>query len=122
VHNWGNWSAELTGEVWVYTDNPEFFGENRLGNAPFYTLQTHLIYTFRPGLWTGLSFGAGTGQRSTLNGLEKDDRKEAVAFAASVGVPFSRELGAKIAYVGRRRLAATGTDYDSVVFALSLYW
>ena len=122
VHSWGNWSAEMTGEVWIYTDNPEFFGENRLGYAPFYTVQTHLIYTFRPGLWTGLSFGAGMGQRSTLNDVEKDDRKKGIAFAASFGVPVSREFGGKIAYVGRRHLAETGTDADTVIFALSLYW
>ena len=122
VHNWGNWSAELTGEVWIFTENPEFFGSNTLENAPFYTLQSHLIYTFRPGLWTGVSFGAGTGRRSTLNGIERDDRKEGTAFAASFGFPFSPELGAKIAYIGTRKLSTTGIESDSVVFALSWFW
>jgi len=122
VHSRQNWSMELTGTVWLFTDNDEFFGDNKLEQDPFYTLQGHLIYTFRPGLWAGLSGGLGHGSQTTLNGQRKDDQKEAQAWAASIGYPLSRDWGVKFAYIGTRRRSSTGTDTDSLVFAVSHFW
>jgi hypothetical protein len=50
VHNRGKWSMELTGAVYLYTDNDDFFNGNKLEQDPYYTIQTHLIYAFRPGV------------------------------------------------------------------------
>jgi len=122
VHNWRNWSMELTAVAWLFTDNDEFFGGNKLEKDPFYTLQGHLIYTFRPGLWAGVSAGLGSGAQSTLNGQEVDDRKQAHAWALSFGYPLSRDWGVKLAYIGIRRRSTTGNDIDSLVFAVSHLW
>ena len=43
VHNRGKWSMELTGAVWLYTDNNDFFNGNKLEQDPYYTIQTHLV-------------------------------------------------------------------------------
>jgi hypothetical protein len=51
VHDWGKWSAELTTTASLFTDNDEFFNGERVEQAPLYSADTHLIYTFRPGLW-----------------------------------------------------------------------
>ena len=75
VHNRGKWSMELTGEVYLYTDNNDFFNGNKLEQDPYYTIQTHLVYNFRPGLWTAASAGYGYGGKSTVSGVEKNDRK-----------------------------------------------
>ena len=68
VHNRGKWSTELTGAVWMFTDNGDFFNGNQLENAPLYTLEGHVVHTFRPGVW--LSSGAGFGY-----GAESRDRR-----------------------------------------------
>jgi len=73
VHRRGPWSMELTGSAWFYTDNDSFFNGNKLENEPFFTVQGHLVYTFRPGLWAGLGAGYGYGAQSTVNGVETDD-------------------------------------------------
>lgn len=122
VHNRGKWSVELTGSVWLYTDNDDFFNGNELEQDPFYTLQTHLAYTFRPGLWVSAGAGYGYGGESAVNGEEKDDRKENLAWELSIGCPITRQLGVKVAYLGTRTQKSIGQDADSIALALSFLW
>ena len=122
VHNRGKWSMELTGAVYIYTDNKDFFGGNKLETDPFYTLQTHLVYTFRPGLWAGAGVGYGYGGESTVNGEKKNDRKENVAWAFSFGYPIIPQLGVKVGYLGIRSQKSVGQDSDSIAAAFSFYW
>jgi hypothetical protein len=122
VHNRGRWSFELTGSVWLYTNNDDFFNGNKLEQDPYYTVQTHLVYTFRPGLWASVSAGYGYGGKSTLNGLEKNDHRESLAWALSVGFPITRYLGVKVAYVANRTRESIGLDSDSIATAFSFFW
>jgi hypothetical protein len=122
VHRWGKWATELTASTWIYTDNDEFFDGNRLEQDPFYTLQAHLDYTFRPGLWVGTGIGYGLGQKSTLNGIRKDDQKQNLAWVLSLGVPIARDWGVKFTYIGRRTLTSVGSNADSLAAALSVQW
>ena len=107
VHNWGHWSVEFTAATWMFTDNDDFFNGNRLEQDPLVALQGHLIYTFRPGLWLGASLGYGFGGRSTVNGDAKNDRRNQLSWALSLGLPVNRNVGVKLAYVGSR---SEGTD------------
>jgi hypothetical protein len=122
IHNRGKWGFELTGSTWIYTDNDDFFGGNKLENDPLYTIQGHVVHHFLPSLWASGSFGYGIGQESTVSGDHKDDRKENVVFGVSVGYAITRNLALKVGYLGTRALARTGTDFDSVVVALSFFW
>jgi hypothetical protein len=122
VHNRGKWSMELTSAVWLYTDNNDFFNGNKLEQDPYYTLQTHLIYTFRPGFWASASAGYGYGGKSTLNGVEKNDRRENLAWAFSFGFPITRQLGVKVSYLATRTQELIGQDTDSIGAALSIFW
>ena len=122
VHNRGKWSMELTGAVWLYTDNNDFFNGNKLEQDPYYTIQTHLIYTFRPGFWTSASAGYGYGGKSTVNGEKKNDRRENLAWALSFGFPITRQLGVKVIYLSTRTQESIGQDTDSVGAAFSFFW
>ncbi|MBW1768845.1 MAG: transporter [Deltaproteobacteria bacterium] len=122
VHNRGKWSMELTGAVWLYTDNDDFFNGNKLEKEPLYTFQTHLIYTFRPGLWAAASAGYGYGGESTVNGVDKNDRRENLAWALSLGYPITRQLGVKVAYLGTRTQESVGQDTDSIAVGFSIFW
>jgi len=122
VHNWGKWSMELTGAVWLYTDNNDFFNGNRLEQDPLYTIQTHLIYTFRPGFWTAASAGYGYGGKSTVSGVEKNDRRENLAWAFSFGFPITRQLGVKVIYLATRTQESIGQDTDSIAVGFSIFW
>jgi hypothetical protein len=122
VHNRGKWSMELTGEVYLYTDNNDFFNGNKLEQDPLYTLQTHLVYTFRPGLWAAAGAGYGYGGESTVSGVEKNDRKGNLAWALSVGYPITGQLGIKAVYLGTRTQESTGQDSDSIAVGFVIFW
>ncbi|PLX50034.1 MAG: transporter [Desulfobulbaceae bacterium] len=122
VHSWGNWSLEATGLVALYTDNNEFYNGKKLEQDPLYIIHSHLIYTFRPGVWAGASGGYNYGGRSTVNGIRKDDLKQDLAWAFSFGFPVSRHLGAKMSYVGIRTQESTGSDSDTYIVGLSAFW
>ena len=122
LHNRGKWSMELTGAVWLYTDNDDFFNGNKLEQDPYYTIQTHLIYTFRPGFWTAASAGYGYGGESTVSGVEKNDSRENLAWALSFGFPITRQLGVKVIYLATRTQESIGQDTDSIGGAFSIFW
>ena len=122
VHTRGKWSLETTAIVALFTDNDEFFNGHKLEQDPLYTLNSHLIYTFHPGVWVSASAGYDYGGRSTVDNERKDDRKQDIGWALSVGFPLSRHFGTKIAYVGTRTQESTGVDSDSFVVGLSAFW
>lgn len=122
VHAWDKWSVEFTGSTWFYTANDEFWNGNLLQVDPLITLQSHLIYTFSPGLWLGLGAGHDFGAQSTVNGLEKDDRKSNLSCGVTMGIPINRAVGLKFGYIGSRTQEKVGADLDNVFFGASVMW
>src|SRR5215472_16869399 len=47
----GPWTLEFQAAATFYTDNDDLFGGNKLSTAPLYSLQWHVIYGFRSGIW-----------------------------------------------------------------------
>jgi len=120
VHNWGKWSAELTAQTWFFTDNYDFFNGKRLEQDPVYGADAHLIYTFRPGLWLAGSVGYSGGGITVVNGDPSDNRQSNLGFGLGLGIPITRALGVKIAYIGTRTQVRTGLDSDTFTGAFSV--
>lgn len=55
VHSRGPWSYELTGSVFLFTDNDEFRTDRRREQDPLFALQSHIIYTSTSRWWASLS-------------------------------------------------------------------
>ena len=122
VHNRGKWSFEITGAVWLYTDNNDFYNGRKLEQDPYFTSQIHLIYTIRPGLWASASAGYGYGGKSTIDGVGKNDRRENLAWALSIGCPIARQLGVKFVYLSSRAQESVGQDTDSIGATFNIFW
>jgi hypothetical protein len=120
VHTRGPWSYELTGSVFLYSDNDEFFNGKKLEQDPIYAVQTHLIRVFKGGTWASLSAGYGWGGRSTVNGERKDDERGIFLSVLSLGVPVGRRQSVKAAYIRSRTTKDTGSDLDTLAVAWSL--
>jgi hypothetical protein len=122
VHNWNKWAAEITASAWFYTDNDEFSIDQRWEKDPLFAVQSHLIYTFHPGLWASLSGAYGGGARSTIDGVEIQDKTEKFLWAASFGFPINARQGFKIVYMRGDTKVNTGNDYDRFILAYSMMW
>jgi len=121
-HTHGKWTTEMTGEIAFYTENDEFFNGNTLEQKPTYIVHGHLIHTFRPGLWVGVAVGYDYGGESRINGTNKDDNKQDIAWALRFAYPIDRHSGFKVAYIGSRKLEPTGIDSDTLTAGLSFSW
>lgn len=117
-----NWSTEVTGLIAIHTDNDDFFNGKTLEQAPFYTIHGHLTYHFRPGLWASVSAGYSYGGRKTVDGIKKDDRRQDLSWALSLGIPITHHLGVKMAYIGTRKQEIVGMDSDSLTIGISAFW
>ncbi len=117
-----NWSFEVTGTAAFYTDNTSFFNGNQLEQDPYYSIDGSLEYSFKSGVWASLAAGVGIGVQSTLNGVEKDDRREDFGWSVSAGFPLTRTLGFKATYLETDHWADVGTDSKTVSLGLVGTW
>lgn len=122
VHNRGPWAFELTGSVWFFTDNESFFSGNTLEQDPLFSLQGHVVYTIRPGLWIASGAAFGTGGRSTLNGTELDDNRNNFLWGTSLGFSVSPQLGFQLTYINSKTLERAGSESDTFLFGATLMW
>ena len=122
VHRRGKWSAELTASSWLYTDNDEFFNGNQFEQNPLHTIQGFVDYTFKPGLWVGAGVAYGIGGKSTVNGIHKDDPRDAILWGLALGYPISKQVGGQLTYLSQRTQTSVGVDSDSLLATISVLW
>jgi len=122
VHNWDKWAAELTASASFFTDNDEFLDDKSREFDPLYALQGHLIYTFRPGLWSSFSAAYGNGAQSDIDGTTQNDLVDKLLLALSVGLPINARQGVKITYIRGETREDNGDDYNRLAFAYSMMW
>jgi len=120
THTRGRWTGELTGSVFLYSDNNHFWQESRLVTNPLIAAQAHLIYTFRPGLWASLSTAYGWGGEATINGKAKDNVTGNWLTSLSLGVPVDRRQTLKFSWVRARTQRVVGADTDSILVGYSV--
>ena len=120
THTRGKFTGELTGSVFIYADNNDFWKQTELETEPLWALQAHLIYTFRPGLWTSLSTAYGWGGEATVSGDAKNNPSGNWLTALAFGFPINRKQGLKVTWLRGRTQKPTGADIDSVILAYSL--
>ena len=122
LHQHNKWQFELTGSVFLYQKNDEFWNGNELKQKPLWFLQGHVIYTFKPGWWASVSGGYAYGGHSDINGTRKFDDKRSRYIALSLGVPINARQGIKFTYFTSDTNVSIGNNTDALVAAWSINW
>ena len=115
VHTRGPWSFELTGSIFFFSDNDDFYNDSKREQDPLYTVQTHLIHMFKPGTWGSVSAGYARGGRSEINGDRKDDETGNFLSALSMGFGVAKNQSMKITYLNGQTRRDTGVDFDTLM-------
>ena len=117
----GRLYLELYAGAWLFTANDDFFGGQFRQQDPVGTLQFHASYSFRPRLWLAADATLYAGGRSTLDGIENDDRLSNSRLGLTASFPLGRRQSIKVAWVSG---VATriGGDFDSFVVAWQFLW
>lgn len=118
THTRGRWTYELTGSVFLFTDNSDFVGR-RLENDPLWAIQGHLIHTFRPGLWVSLSSAYGNGGEPTVDGESRPQVSRNWLYALAGGLPISRTQGLNLSLIRTETQYFTGADLTTVRLSYS---
>jgi hypothetical protein len=117
----GPWTLEFAAAAMFFTDNDEFFGGNTLSQEPIYSLQGHLVYGFRSGIWVSVDATYFAGGCTTLNGDQNNDLQQNWRFGGTVAVPVDRANSVKF-YLSTGLSARTGNEYDLVGVAWQYRW
>ncbi len=112
---WGPLTLELAPDITFYADNRDFLGARR-EQDPLISVQGHLIYHLRPGIWISLDGTYYTGGRTTINGVKGDDRQENTRLGATLALPVNRYHSIKL-YYSSGVTARIGGDFDNVGIA-----
>lgn len=120
VHSRGPWSFELTGSVFFFSDNKQFFDSTRLEQKPMYAAQAHVVYDFRPGLWVSLSTAYGARGRVYLENQKTDFEVDNWLWAASFGFPIGKTQSVRLAWLSGRTQNDVGRDSDNLMLSWSM--
>ena len=106
----GPWILESTASATFYTDNTDFYGDTTRSQAPLYSIQGHVIRSFRYGIWASVDATYYVGGRSTINETENDDLQQNWRVGATLALPINRRNSIKL-YASDGVSARTGDSY-----------
>lgn len=113
----GPWTLEGAAAVVFYTDNDEFDTDLTRQQAPIYSTQFHVSYTFANRIWASLGATYYTGGRTTIDGVERNDLQKNWRTGFTLALPVDRRNSIKL--VAQSGVSTrTGTDYDT----LGIFW
>jgi len=116
----GSWQLEGLAGVWLYGKNDNFVGQEQ-EQENMYIIKGHAIYSFRPGFWIGLGAGYGSGGRTKINGVARDNRQENWRFGATIAYPVNTRHGISLT-LGSGINHGAGGDFDTIVVAYQYAW
>ena len=118
---WGPWTLELATAATIFGDNDDFYGGQRREQDPLYSLQGHLVYSFRSGIWAAVTGTYFTGGRTTVDGVRKNDLEQSSRVGATLALPVDRHHSIKL-YASTGLSIRTGTDFDAIGAAWQYRW
>jgi len=117
----GPWTLEFQAAATLFTDNRDFYGGHTRSQDPIYSLQGHVIYGFRSGVWASLDATTFAGGRTTLNGVRGDDRQQNWRVGGTLAFPVDVHHSIKI-YASSGVSARTDNNYDLIGIAWQYRW
>jgi hypothetical protein len=118
---WGDFTLELSGGVFLFTDNNDYFGGKELEQDPVYTTQLHATYDFGRGVWAAVSGTYDYGGRTTLDGVHNDDKQENSRVGVTLTLPVNRHNSVKL-YASTPIKTTVGGDFDMLGIVWQHRW
>jgi hypothetical protein len=103
-----------------YTTNDEFLGRTR-DQDPLFSVQGHVIYGLRSGIWAALDATYFRGGASTIDGIETDTLQESTRLGLTVALPIDRYQSIKL-YGSTSLTTRAGGDFDGAGVYYQYRW
>ena len=92
----GRLTLEFLGAVTLYTRNGDFYNGHKRDQAPLYSGQFNIIYTFRSGIWGAVGGTLYGGGRVTTDGVAAREIQENWRLGGTLVFPVSRHNSFKL--------------------------
>src|SRR5208282_3320289 len=117
----GAWILESTAGATFYTDNTDFYNSHTRSQAPLYSIQAHVIRSFRYGIWASVDATYFTGGTTTINGIDTYDLQRNWRVGATLALPINARNSIKL-YASNGVSARTNDSYKLVGIAWQYRW
>lgn len=117
----GPWTLEVTLAATFFTDNTDFYNGGTRSQDPLYSLQGHVVYAFRSGIWASFDTTYFAGGRTTLNGVLGSDLQQNWRLGATLALPVDLRNSVKL-YASSGVSARTGNSFDLIGIAWQHRW
>jgi hypothetical protein len=122
THNTGvRWMLEAYGGVWLFTDNQDFVNGGVRAQQPIVSVQFHVRYTFRPGLWLSVNSNFYAGGRTSVNGQLNFDLQKNSRLGGTLMLPLPSNNAIRIA-VSDGAYTTVGADFRTLAIAFQHAW
>ena len=103
-----------------YTANDEFLGRTR-EQDPLFSVQGHVIYGLRSGIWAALDATYFRGGASTIDGVDTDTLQDSTRLGLTVALPIDRYQSIKL-YGSTSITTRAGGDFDGAGIFYQYRW
>ena len=117
----GSFVAELSSQLEVYTDNTRFHNGHTSRQDPILSLQTHLIYTIRPGMWGALDATYYWGGETSTDGNSNNDAFDNSRIGTTFAFPLNRTNAVKL-YGSNGVITRAGSNFTLFGMAWQYRW
>ena len=108
---WGDFTLELSGGAFFYSDNDDFLDGKKLEQDPVYTTQLHATYNLGRGVWAAVSGTYDHGGRTTTDGVRNDDQQDNSRAGITLALPVNRHNSVKF-FASSPIHTTAGGDFD----------
>lgn len=110
---WGAWTVDVAAAAALYTDNTDFLGGSTLSQDPLYSVQGHIVYGFRSGIWLALDGTYYWGGRTSVDDIKADTLKRNTRLGLTVALPVDLRNSVKL-LASTGVSSRTGDEYDGL--------
>ena len=117
----GRLFLDLAGGVAFYTTNNNFYNGKTRSQQPISSLQGHLIYTTKIGIWVAIDGTYYWGGKTTVDEVEGNDLQQNTRVGTTLALPINKRNALKLNYstgVSTR----TGSDFNLIAVVWQYRW
>jgi hypothetical protein len=116
------WLVDLYAGAWLFTTNDAFYpGTSVRSQEPLGTIQGHLSFNLGLARWAAFDWTYFAGGRTTVNGVQMDDRQWNSRVGATLVLPVGRRHALKLAG-STGAVIRSGADFTTLSIALITTW
>lgn len=122
LHARGPWTFELTGSVFIFSDNTDFVETVTLSQDPVFAIQGHVIRNIRENLWLGGGLAYAAGGKVTLDSTRISYEVDNVLWNLVGGYRISGRQSFILSWQQGRTQTNVGSDFDSWLLSWVYAW